>query len=78
MVTAGVLIKTKPGSTKRVLDAIRAKEGISQAFAVFGRYDIVVMIKDAKDLDDAARIVTQGVATIDGVASTETLVAANI
>ncbi len=78
MVVAGVLIKTRPGATKKVLDAIRGNEGISYAFAVFGRYDIVATVKDAKDLDEAARIVTEGIATIDGVTGTETLIAADI
>jgi DNA-binding Lrp family transcriptional regulator len=78
MVVAGVLIKTAPGKTKHVLDTLRATEGISYALAVFGRYDIVTMIKDIKDLDEAGVFITEKIAKIDGVTSTETLIAANI
>ncbi|MFQ5814903.1 MAG: Lrp/AsnC ligand binding domain-containing protein [Candidatus Hydrothermarchaeaceae archaeon] len=78
MVAAGVLIKTKPGTTKEVLNTIRGKKGIAYAYAVFGRYDIVATIKDAKDIDEVARIVTESIANVDGVASTETLITANI
>ncbi len=78
MVVAGVLIKTAPGKTKAVIDKLRATEGISYALAVFGRYDIVTMIKDMKDPDEAGRFITEKVAKIDGVRSTETLIAANL
>ncbi len=74
----GVLIKTAPGTTKQVIERLRQTEGISYALAVFGRYDIVTMIKDVKDLDDAGRFITEKVAKIDGITSTETLIAANI
>ena len=78
MVVAGVLIKTEPGKTKQVLDKLRAIRGISYALAVFGRYDIVTMIKDVKDLDEAGKFITEKIAKIDGVRATETLIAANI
>jgi DNA-binding Lrp family transcriptional regulator len=78
MVVAGVLIKTKPGTTKKVLDAIRGKEGIAYAYAVFGRYDIVATLKDIASIDEVARVVTESIATVEGVVSTETLITANI
>ena len=78
MVVAGVLIKTEPGKTKHVLDKLRATKGISYALAVFGRYDIVTMIKDIKDLDEAGRFITEKIAKVEGVRATETLIAANI
>lgn len=78
MVTAGILIKTKPGTTRKVLNAIRGKKGVAYALAVFGRYDIIATIKDAKDMDELAKLVTESIASVDGVVSTETLIAANI
>jgi len=66
----GVLIKTAPGTTKQVIERLRQTEEVS--------YDIVTMIKDVKDLDDAGRFITEKVAKIDGITSTETLIAANI
>ncbi len=78
MVVAGVLIKTKPGATKGVLEAIRSKDAVSYAVAVFGRYDIVATMKDVKDLDEVAAVVTEAIAKIEGIVSTETLITANI
>ena len=78
MVVAGVLIKTEPGKTKHVHEKLRATKGISYALAVFGRYDIVTMIKDIKDLDEAGRFITEKIAKVEGVRATETLIAANI
>jgi len=78
MVVAGVLIRTKPGTTKSVLDAIRSKDEVSYAVAVFGRYDIVTTMKDVKDIDEVAMVVTKALANLDGVVSTETLITANI
>lgn len=78
MVTAGILIKTKPGTTRKVLNAIRGKKGVAYALAVFGRYDIIATIKDVEDVDELAKVVTESIASVDGVVSTETLIAANI
>lgn len=78
MVVAGVLIKTAAGKTKSVVETLRKTDRVAYAYAVFGRYDIVAMIRDAEDLDDAAKIITEKVAKVDGVTNTETLIVANI
>jgi DNA-binding Lrp family transcriptional regulator len=78
MVVAGVLIQTAPGKCKDVLKALRETEGIRYAYAVFGRYDIVATITEAKDLDAVAEIVTEKIAKVPGVAGTETLIAAHL
>lgn len=78
MVVAGVLIKTEPGKTKAVLRALRKEKGIKYAYAVFGRYDIIATITEAKSLDDVAKIIAEKVGSLDGVRNTETLIVANI
>lgn len=77
MVAAGILIKTTPGKTTPVLEAVRGIEGVTQALGVFGRYDVVVMC-EAKDLDEVAEIVVSKIRAVDGVRDTETLIVANI
>jgi DNA-binding Lrp family transcriptional regulator len=77
MVVAGVLIKTAPGKEKSALESIRKIEGVTRALGVFGRYDIVVMLQ-AKDLDEAMETVLSKIRTTEGVIDTETLIAANI
>lgn len=78
MVVAGVLINTAPGRTKAVLDAIRKIKGVRYAYAVFGRYDIVAMSEDLKDLGEIADMVVNEICKLDGVTKTETLVMADI
>lgn len=77
MVAVGILINTAPGKVKSVLEAVRKIEGVTRAYAVFGRYDIIAMA-DVKDLDNAAAIVVGKICKLDGIARTETVIAANI
>jgi DNA-binding Lrp family transcriptional regulator len=78
MVVAGVLINTAPGKTKEVLEAVRKIEGVSYAYAVFGRYDIVATSKDMADLGEVASLVVNEIAKLSGVTKTETLIVADI
>jgi DNA-binding Lrp family transcriptional regulator len=70
-------VKTAPGKAKEALEKIRKIEGVTKALGVFGRYDIVVML-EAKDLDEAAEVVLSKIRMTEGVTDTETLIVANI
>ena len=69
---AGVLICCEPQKEGEVLDALRKLEGLAYVHPLFGRYDMVALIR-ALDLHAASEIVGQ-IRAIDGVTSTETLV----
>lgn len=69
---AGVLIRCAPQKEAEVLDALRKLEGLSYVHPLFGRYDMVALIR-ALDLHAASGVVAQ-IRAIDGVVSTETLV----
>ena len=73
---AGVLIKTDPNKTKSAYEQIKDIEGVANITAVFGRYDIVVMIK-ALDMEAAGKMISK-IRSVDGVLSTETLIATSI
>lgn len=73
---AGVLIKTDPAKTKAAYEKIRSIEGVANITAVFGRFDLIAMIR-ALDLNDAAAIVGK-IRNVDGVISTETLIATTL
>lgn len=73
---AGVLIKTDPVKTKQVYEKIKSIEGVANITAVFGRFDLVVMIR-ALDIDAAANLL-QKIRTVDGVIATETLIATTL
>lgn len=66
-----ILVRLKPGKVKESLDDIRKIEGISTAFLVFGRYDLVAFI-EIEDLEELFEISIK-MNNLDGVESTETL-----
>lgn len=73
---AGVLIKTDPNKTKSAYEQIKSIEGVANITAVFGRFDIVVMIK-ALDIEAAGKMISK-IRGVDGVLSTETLIATSL
>jgi DNA-binding Lrp family transcriptional regulator len=70
---AGVLINTNPAKTKQIYDQINSLEGVANITAVFGRFDLVVMIR-ALDLDAGSKIIAK-IREIEGITATETLIA---
>jgi nitrate reductase NapAB chaperone NapD len=73
---AGVLIKVEPTKTKSAYERIKSIEGVSNITAVFGRFDLVVMIR-ALDMDAAGKLISK-IRGVDGVLSTETLIATTV
>ena len=70
---AGVLINTTPAMTKAVYEQLKSVEGVANVTAVFGRFDLVVMIR-ALDLDAGSKIISK-IRGLEGVMATETLIA---
>ena len=70
---AGVLINTDPAKTKQVYEQLKLLEGVANITAVFGWFDLVVMIR-ALDLDAGAKLIAK-IREVDGVTATETLIA---
>lgn len=73
---AGVLINTDPTKTKAVYDKLKNIEGVANITAVFGRFDLVVMIR-ALDLDAGSKLISK-IRSIEGVIATETLIATTL
>jgi DNA-binding Lrp family transcriptional regulator len=71
---AGVLIRTAPQSSKEVYWKLKNMEGVANIVRVFGRFDLVLMIR-ALDIDAAGKLVAK-IREIEGVSYTETLIAA--
>jgi DNA-binding Lrp family transcriptional regulator len=70
---AGVLIKVEPKKTKEVYRQLKNLEGVANIVTVFGSYDMVLMIR-ALDLDAASKLIAR-IREVDGIISTETLIA---
>lgn len=74
MVTALVFIKTKIDAVNDVAETIAAIDGVSEVYSVTGDLDLVAMVR-VRVLDDVSAVVTDGIAKVAGIASTETHVA---
>jgi len=73
---AGVLINTDPSKTRAVFEKMKSLEGVANITAVFGRFDLVVMIR-ALDLDAGSKLISK-IRNIDGITATETLIAMTV
>ena len=73
MPTAFVLINTEIGSEADVLKKLKDVEGVDEAFAVYGVYDIIARVK-ADSMDKLKEIVTWKVRRLDKVRSTLTMI----
>lgn len=71
---AGMLIRIAPQKSKEVYWKLKNLEGVANIVRVFGRYDLVVMIR-ALDIDSAGKLVTK-IREVEGITHTETLIAA--
>jgi DNA-binding Lrp family transcriptional regulator len=74
MVNAIVLLKVDPQKINEVAEQLAGKEHVSEVYSVAGRYDVVVILRarDAEALSDA---VTKSFLKVEGVQSSETLMA---
>ena len=73
MPTAFVLINTEIGSEADVLKKLKEVEGVKEASAVYGVYDIVARVT-ADTMDKLKEIVTWRVRRLDKVRSTLTMI----
>ncbi len=67
MPTAYVLLNTEIGQEKTILKALKALDGVEEAYQLWGVYDIIVNIT-AKSMDELKRIITH---EIDGLGRIE-------
>jgi DNA-binding Lrp family transcriptional regulator len=74
---AYVLIETAVGKTKDVLDALRGIDGVREADAVTGEYDIVAVV-EADSLNNIGVLVTGSIHTIGGIQRTTTYLSVNM
>jgi DNA-binding Lrp family transcriptional regulator len=71
---AGMLICVTPQKSKEVYWKLKNMEGVANIVRIFGRYDLVLMIR-ALDIDAAGKLISR-IREVEGIVSTETLIAA--
>jgi DNA-binding Lrp family transcriptional regulator len=75
MPTAFVLINSELGSETDIVKDLRKVEGVEEAHAVYGTYDVVARVK-AETMDRLKEIVTVRIRRLSNVKATLTLMAA--
>src|SRR4051794_1808477 len=74
MLSAIVLITVERGRTADVAEQLAAVPGVSEAYSVAGRYDLVAMLR-VRTAEEMETLVTRDVAAVEGIVHTETLTA---
>ena len=75
MVTAYVLIISKSGEEKSVLDNLQQLEQVKEAKIVYGEYDIVAKI-EVESVEDLNNFLLEKVRPIKNIEKTSTLIVA--
>jgi DNA-binding Lrp family transcriptional regulator len=74
MVNAIVLLNVESSKINQVAEQLVELDGISEVYSVAGQYDLVVMIR-ARDDEQIASLVTEQLLQVEGLISSETLIA---
>lgn len=74
MVTSIILINCQRGVINAVAEALTQLDAVSEVYSVSGNYDLVVVVR-VKANDDLARLVTSDLINIEGIESTESMLA---
>lgn len=74
MVNAIVLLNVDSAKINRVAEQLVELDGVSEVYSVAGQYDLVVMIR-ARDDEQIASLVTEQLLQVEGLISSETLIA---
>lgn len=74
MVNAIILIKAEPKKINAIADQLAQVDTVSEVYSVGGRFDLVAILR-CRANEDIASTVTNHVVGMDGILSTETLIA---
>jgi DNA-binding Lrp family transcriptional regulator len=74
MVTAFILMNVERPRLRSIAEDLLAIDGIAEVYSVAGPFDLVAVarLKEHEQLND---LVTERIAALDGIVSTETLIA---
>jgi DNA-binding Lrp family transcriptional regulator len=73
-VHAVVLVQCEIDEIAEAAQEIADIDGVSEVYSVAGEFDLVAIVRVAAH-DDLARVIPGGIARVEGVARTETLIA---
>ncbi|MEX0892517.1 MAG: Lrp/AsnC ligand binding domain-containing protein [Gemmatimonadota bacterium] len=73
MVAAVVLIRSARDGIARVARAVAAIDGVAEVYSVTGEWDLVAIVR-VPEFEQIADTVTEGLAQVEGIERTTTLV----
>ena len=76
MIYAVVLVNTEIGSQTKVAEKVKRVEGVEEAHALYGVYDLLIKIK-AKSIDKLREIIKLKIRQTIGVTTSVTLIIVN-
>jgi DNA-binding Lrp family transcriptional regulator len=71
MITALVMINCEVGKVHQVAEELITLDGVAEVYSVSGEYDIMAIIR-VKEYDLMAKLVSEDIASLDGIAMTNT------
>lgn len=74
MVTAIVLLNAARGRVNDIASVLAEMKGVSEVYSVGGHYDLIVVIRVHAN-EELADLVTERLQSLEGIESTETLIA---
>ena len=74
MLTAVILIKASREGLRTLGPQLADVEGVAEVYTVTGEWDFVAIAR-VREHDELAKVVTQGLAKLDGIEKTQTMVA---
>ena len=74
MINAVVLLKIRNDRINEVAESMLELKGVSEVYSVAGQYDLVAILR-APDDQGIASVVTEKILKIEGLISSETLIA---
>jgi DNA-binding Lrp family transcriptional regulator len=74
MVAAVVLIRAQRAHIPQVAQEIAGIEGVAEVYSVSGEWDLVAIVR-VPAWEQIAAVVTEGIATVEGIERTHTLTA---
>ena len=72
-VTAVVLIKAKTQEINKLAQSLAELEGVTEVYSVAGRYDLVAIVRAARN-EEIADIISQRMHQVPGIVDSETLI----
>jgi len=74
MVTSFVLMNVERPRLRSIADDLLAIDGIAEVYSVAGPYDLIAVVR-VREHEQLSDLVTEQIAALDGIISTETLIA---